>query len=262
MIASLPRVGDGPKFRDGVPQFLDRAYNVAYWMVQDRLQAEEIVERSYLRVSEHVQRGELTYHILCRAVIRVSMQTLWFQPPSAESGSEALDPHGPSFVHEPRVIAAAGLLDLAPTIRAAVVLHEVDRLSDGEAAAILDWPVRWVKRAVHAGLRQVQERFAQPVPLGLGEPPQSPKPMVLGSPTSAGSTPSRNGLLSRMPQEFWSKSEGPEWRNLIKQRPSAVGVLAADWEYLTRIAPPMSGDDLIMRLLKLGIGRPNTSDWR
>ena len=254
MIASLPRLGDGSKFRDGVPQFLDRVYNVAYWMVQDRLQAEEIVERSYLRVSEHVQCGELTYHILCRAVIRVSMQTLWFQPPSAESGSEALDPQKPSFVHEPRVIAAAGLLDLAPTIRAAVVLHEVDRLSDGEAAAILDWPVRWVKRAVHAGRRQVQERFAQPVPLGLGEPPQSPKPMVLGSPTSARSTPSRNG-------GSWSKAKRAKRGNTIRRRPGAVGVLPADWEYLRRIAP-RTGEDPVMRLIKLGIGRPNTSDWR
>ena len=45
------------------------------------------------------------------------------------------------------------------------------------------------------------------------------------------------------------------------QRPSAVGVLPADWEYVTRIAPGM-GEDPLMRLIKLGIGSPNTSDWR
>ena len=261
MNPSLTRLEDGSRSGDEPLEFLDRLYNVAYWMVQDPPQAEEIVERSYLRVSEQIQRGEVAYDALCRAVIQVSMQTLWFQPPSTEPGGEPLDPHRPWLVHEPRAVVAAGLSDLPPTIRAAVVLHDVDHRSDGEAAAILNWPVRRVQCAVHAGRGQVQQRLAQPLPIVLAERPGSPEPTALRSLAPASSNPSRKRLLSSMRQRLRSKAERAERGNVIRQRPSAVGVLPADWEYVTRIAPGM-GEDPLMRLIKLGIGSPNTSDWR
>lgn len=37
--------------------------------------------------------------------------------------------------------------------------------------------------------------------------------------------------------------------------------VSADWEDLTRIVPGV-GEDPLMWLMELGIGRPNTSDWR
>ncbi len=261
MTASLTRPEDGPGLGDEALQFLDRLYNVAYWMVQDPPQAEEIVERSYLRVSDQIHRGEVPYGTLCRAVVRLSMQTLWFQPPRAESGGEPLEPRKPSFVHEPRAIAAAGLLGLPPTIRAAVVLHDLDHLSDGEAATILDWPIRRLRRAVHAGRSQMRERFAQPPRTALAERPGSTERTALRSPTPASSNRSESKLLSRMWQRLWSKAKHAERGNVIGRRPSAVGVPPADWEYVTRIAPRM-GEDPLMRMIKLGIGRPNTSDWR
>lgn len=260
MMAKRTRSADRPKLWGGIIQFLDRMYNVAYWMVQDPFQAEEIVERSYLRVSAKLRRGEVAYDTLCRAVIQVSTETLWCQPASAESGSEALDHRRPALVHEPHTVVGAGLLDLSPTIRAAVVLHDVDHLSVGNAAAILDWPVRRLRRAVHAGRSQVQKRFARSLPIRVVDRLQSSNQMGLRSPTPARSTPSRNRLVSRMRRRFWSKAERAE-RGNDKHRPSAVGVLPADGEDLARTAPRM-GEDPLMRLIRLGIGRPNTSDWR
>ena len=94
---------------------------------------------------------------------------------------------------------------------------------------------------------------------GFAMPSQTRRKSLWEAPAS--SNPSRKRLLSSMRQRLRSKAERAERGNVIRQRPSAVGVLPADWEYVTRIAPGM-GEDPLMRLIKLGIGSPNTSDWR
>ena len=68
---------------------------------------------------------------------------------------------------------------------------------------------------------------------------------------------SRDGLLGWIRQAFRSEKERAAGDTIIKRRPRAIGVRAADWEYQTRIAAMIRGDAWI-RLMTGGRGQGAT----
>ena len=65
---------------------------------------------------------------------------------------------------------------------------------------------------------------------------------------------SRDGLLGRIRQAFRSEKERAAGDKIVKRRPRVTGVLAADWEYQTRVGAMIRGDAWMRLITREGPG--------
>jgi len=156
-------------FEEAVLPHLDAAYNLAHWLSRDGPQAEEVVQIACLRALQSFDgfRGDNARGWLLAIVRNAFYSSLRGPERRATEAAEDLDPAMTPRATEPdpetlALVAAdmrllrAGLRELAPPFREALVLREIEGLSYKEIAEIAGVPIGTVMSRLARARLQVQ----------------------------------------------------------------------------------------------------------
>jgi len=179
-LARLARAGDRGAFRELVDLYKDRLFNLAYRMLGNRHEAEEIVQDTFLRVFSHLDsyNAEKKFstwiyriaHNLCidRMRKRRKVYSLDAELPEGEGidgyAQMPLDESSPEellLVSETQRHVREAILELPDKYRSAVILKYLQDLSLNEIAEILDLPVTTVKTRVHRGREFLRKKLEE-----------------------------------------------------------------------------------------------------
>ncbi len=156
-------------FEAAVLPHLDAAHNLAHWLARDAAHADEVVQTACLRALQAFDgfRGGNARGWLLAIVRNVFYSSLRDPERRAARAAEDLDavptPRAPEPDPEELALVAAdmrllraGLRDLAPPLREALVLREIEGLSYKEIAEIGGVPIGTVMSRLARARQQVQ----------------------------------------------------------------------------------------------------------
>jgi len=179
-LARLARKGDHRAFAELVELYKDKLYHLARRMLSQRQEAEDIVQETFLRVYNHLDRYDENqkfstwiYRIatnLCIDRLRRRRQVYSLDAESSEH--EGLDgyamlpsddrtPESELLLSETQRILHDAIETLPAKYKSVIVLRYLQDLSLQEISEVLDMPVTTVKTRVHRGrefLRKKLER--------------------------------------------------------------------------------------------------------
>lgn len=156
---------------------LDAAYNLAYWIVRNRADAEDVVQDAYVRALRAFSscRGDVKPWLLT-IVRNVAYRALSVRERGSNvvSLDEALSPRGGAALlvsetpsAEDVLIAAEGhalvlraLAGLQPAFREVLVLREIEELSYAEIAVVIGSPIGTVMSRLSRARVELKRRLA------------------------------------------------------------------------------------------------------
>jgi len=172
-----------PEFERLALAHMDAAYNLAYWLVRNRDDAEDVVQDAYVRAfraydtvaGDDIKPWLLTivrnvaYHWLSvrkrtANVISIDEALAGHGEDSvarAEPASEEPSPEAVLVSRDDQAMLRAALAELPPAFREVIVLRELEELSYQEIAKIMDIPVGTVMSRLARGRDQLRQRLAQ-----------------------------------------------------------------------------------------------------
>ena len=159
--AEEPR-SQAPDFERVVEENADFVYNVALRMMGNPEEAEDVAQDAFLSAYRAYDRfrGESRASTwLYRVTVNAALMRLRKTKPARDLTQTGLDdievadwtasPHDEAVNAELREALTGGLKQLEPSLRAAVVLRDVQGLSSTEAAEVLDISVPALKSRLH-----------------------------------------------------------------------------------------------------------------
>ena len=175
--------GSGDDFRSLVIEFHPLAYSLAYKVLDNRADAEEVVQDAFVKVHDALGRfrgdSSLKTWIL-RIVMRLSLnrrrdrsRSAWHRLGLHRQGDEDLDEVSAIAAADPRDPEAEcisdetrrlvlGLLDELPaTLREALVLNSLEELSYDEIARVLQVPLGTVSSRIHSAREKLSRKLAE-----------------------------------------------------------------------------------------------------
>jgi len=170
-LVRLAKAGDRGAFADLVELYKDKIYHLAYRMLGNRQEAEDIVQETFLRVFRNLDRFDEALKFstwIYRIGTNLSIDRLRRRRVSysldAETGSdgdgqdwhglladENLTPEGRVLLSETQRRIRAAIDALPEKYKSVVILKYLHDLSLQEIGDILDMPVTTVKTRVHRG---------------------------------------------------------------------------------------------------------------
>lgn len=174
------REGDSAAFQQLFDTFSDKIYRLAVGLLQDEAEAESVVQDSFLRFFEHLDRFEGRSKIstwLYRVAYNASMDVLRKRRPFLSLNNDLDGEDGPipspailidwRDVPERRLTEAeiSAELDRAITslpekLRAIFILYEIEGLSHSESAEVLGISVSAAKVRLHRARLALREQLA------------------------------------------------------------------------------------------------------
>jgi RNA polymerase sigma-70 factor (ECF subfamily) len=170
-----------PRFEHLALQHLEAAYNLAFWLVRSRQDAEDVVQEAYLRALRAFAgfRGDDMRPWLLAIVRHTAYRWLNSRRRSSnvisieevyagnnERGAAELAAHEPNA--EARLIGAAeqgyllrALAQLPAAFREVVVLREIEGLSYREIAAVTGAPIGTIMSRLSRGRRDLRQTLTQ-----------------------------------------------------------------------------------------------------
>ena len=175
------RQGETAAFERLFETYSDKIYRLAAGLLEDNVEAEGVVQDSFLRLFEHLDRFEGRSKIgtwLYRVAYNVSIDRLRKRRPSLSITDEWDDENGPlptpiiltdwQNLPERRFTEAEINIELDKAIaalperlRAAFILYEIEGLSINESADILSISVSAAKVRLHRARLALRERLAE-----------------------------------------------------------------------------------------------------
>jgi RNA polymerase sigma-70 factor (ECF subfamily) len=163
--------GDQQAFVEIVNQYKDKLYNVAYRMLSNRQEAEDVVQETFLRMYSNIRQYDDSYRLstwiyrittnLCIDRLRkkkVAIDSLDEEFTEQEGNSlynrlssSEPTPEEVTLLQETQSIVQHAIDQLPPTYRAAILLKYIHDLSLQEISEILQIPVPTVKTRLHRG---------------------------------------------------------------------------------------------------------------
>ncbi len=170
-----------------VETFADPVYRLAYRMVQDPADAEDVLQETFLRVYLHIRdfRGDAglktwLYRIATRQALALlrrrqrkieAATTSWDEVasddeeeaiPAEERLAVAQEPSPETWVlaHETEDCVQQALATLSPTLRAALTLYLFENLTPTEIAAALEISPSAAKVRIHRARKALQQALA------------------------------------------------------------------------------------------------------
>ena len=174
--------GSAEAFRTLVLEFHPLAYSLAYKVVGEERDAEEIVQDAFVKIYHALPqfRGDASLKTwILRIVMRLSLnrrrdraRNAWHRLGLHLLGGEAENgqPDRPDHSPDPEAACIAGesrrlvvsYVDELPTpLREALILNSFEELSYDEISRILDVPVGTVSSRIHAARRKLRARLTQ-----------------------------------------------------------------------------------------------------
>lgn len=158
------RAGDDLAFRWLLERYRDRVVRLAAHILRGAADAEDVAQVAFLQAFRGIgrYRGDGSfytwlYHIVVRVCLDQRRLARWrretlVSPPETPVVDADLDRH----------ILVETLLDrLSPTVRAALVLHELEGLEYAEVAVVLGIPVGTVRSRIHAARQQFRSLWCE-----------------------------------------------------------------------------------------------------
>lgn len=179
-LARLALKGDQRAFAEIVSLYQDKLYHMAHRMLNNRQEAEDVVQETFLRVYKNLDRYDDTMKFstwIYRIATNLCIDRLRKRKPSYSLDAESADHEGldgysmiPSDDRTPE--SEILLSELQETIRQAIetlppkyktvmVLRYLQDMSLQEIGEVLDMPVTTVKTRVHRGREFMRKRLAR-----------------------------------------------------------------------------------------------------
>jgi len=174
--------GDRAAFSQLVREHYPAAYGLAYRLLGDRLDAEEVAQDAFLKIHGAIGsfRGEASLRTwIMRIVLRLSLnrrrdrsRSAWYRlglhasEPSSDVASPAAaspaaaSPEGQLLSRETRARIVALIGELPDDLRQVLLLNSMEELSYAEISAILSIPVGTVASRLHAARRRLATSLA------------------------------------------------------------------------------------------------------
>lgn len=167
----LAKEGNIPAFRALVEKHMRQAYNIAYGVVNDHAEAEDIAQESFVRVYQSIRsfRGDAQFSTwLYRIVANVSLNRMT-KTKARQKHEIPIDQV--TIAHQPHTVTPDHADDLQghieraihrlPTMqRAVVILRHLNGLSTKQVSGILRCSEGTVKTHLHRGLRKMRTLLA------------------------------------------------------------------------------------------------------
>ncbi|MBD2844081.1 RNA polymerase sigma factor SigW [Paenibacillus sp. IB182496] len=179
-LARMALKGDQQAFAEIVGLYQDKLYHMAYRMLGNRQEAEDVVQDTFLRVHKNLERYDQSMKFstwIYRIATNLSIDRLRKRRPGysldAESSEhEGLDgysmlpsddrtPESEALLSETQRTVHQAMATLPPKYKSVMVLRYLHELSLQEVGEVLDMPVTTVKTRLHRGrdfLRKKLER--------------------------------------------------------------------------------------------------------
>jgi RNA polymerase sigma-70 factor, ECF subfamily len=146
------------RFEEAILPHLDRAYNLARWLMQNPHDAEDCVQEAFIRAYKAFPRfreGDGKAWIMtivrnaCYSRIRQTQGRPDFEPLDEELPAPAKE--GPLFGEIDTEMLHEAMRKLAPEFREMIVLHDIEGLSYKEMAAVSGVPIGTVMSRLARG---------------------------------------------------------------------------------------------------------------
>ncbi|MCR8657722.1 RNA polymerase sigma factor SigW [Paenibacillus endoradicis] len=177
-LVKLALKGDQAAFAELVELYQEKLYHMAYRMLNNRQEAEDVVQDTFLRVYNNLERYDTTMKFstwIYRIATNLSIDRLRKRKPvyslDAESSDyEGLDgysmipsdnrtPESELLISETQQIIHQAIDTLPPKYKSVMILRYIHELSLQEVGDILDMPVTTIKTRVHRGREFLRKKL-------------------------------------------------------------------------------------------------------
>ncbi|WCK54804.1 RNA polymerase sigma factor SigW [Aneurinibacillus sp. Ricciae_BoGa-3] len=170
--------GDREAFAELVDLYKDRVYRIAYRMLGNKQEAEDVAQETFLKVYANIQSYDPNYKFstwiyriasnLCIDQIRKRKQT--FSLDAEVTGSDGLDWHdrlpdanqGPEetvITDELQEEVQSAIMKLSPNYRAIMILRYIEDLSLQEISEAISLPISTIKTRIHRGREALRKKL-------------------------------------------------------------------------------------------------------
>ncbi|RJX39199.1 RNA polymerase sigma factor SigW [Paenibacillus pinisoli] len=177
-LARLALKGDQQAFAELVDLYQDKLFHMAYRMLNNRQEAEDVVQDTFLRVYKNLERFDETlkfstwiYRIatnLCIDRLRKRKPTYSLDAESQEYDgldgysmipSDNRTPESELILSDTQRIIHQAMESLPPKYKSVMMLRYIQDLSLQEVGDILDMPVTTIKTRVHRGREFLRKKL-------------------------------------------------------------------------------------------------------
>ena len=177
-LVKLALKGDQAAFAELVELYQEKLYHMAYRMLNNRQEAEDVVQDTFLRVYNNLERYDTSMKFstwIYRIATNLSIDRLRKRKPvyslDAESSEyEGLDgysmipsdnrtPESEMLISETQRIIHQAIDTLPPKYKTVMILRYIHELSLQEVGDILDMPVTTIKTRVHRGREFLRKKL-------------------------------------------------------------------------------------------------------
>lgn len=176
-LARLARKGDQRAFAEIVELYKDKLYHLAYRMMNNRQEAEDVVQESFLRVFKNLDRYDENQKFstwIYRIATNLCIDRLRKRRPvyslDAETDHEGLDgysmlpsddrtPESELLLSETQKLIRDAVETLPVKYKSIMILRYLQDLSLQEISEVLDLPVTTVKTRVHRGREYMRKKL-------------------------------------------------------------------------------------------------------
>jgi len=179
-LAKLARNGDREAFRELVQLYKDKMYHLAYRMLSNKQEAEDVVQETFLRVYTNLNRYDDTHKFstwiyriatnLCIDRLRKRKGTLSLDAENPEgegidgydmlSSSDPL-PEQQLVLSETQQLIRDAIEKLPAKYKSIVILRYLHDMSLQEISNVLNMPVTTIKTRVHRGREALRKKLDQ-----------------------------------------------------------------------------------------------------
>lgn len=177
-LARMALKGDQQAFAEIVGLYQDKLYHMAFRMLSNRQEAEDVVQETFLRVYRNLDRYDESMKFstwIYRIATNLCIDRLRKRKPSYSLDAESTDhegldgysmipsddrtPESEALLSETQAIVQQAIETLPPKYKSVMVLRYLHDLSLQEIGDVLGMPVTTVKTRVHRGREFMRKRL-------------------------------------------------------------------------------------------------------
>ncbi|MFD0589233.1 RNA polymerase sigma factor SigW [Paenibacillus sp. GCM10027627] len=177
-LARLALKGDQQAFAELVDLYQDKLYHMAYRMLNNRQEAEDVVQDTFLRVYKNLDRFDETLKFstwIYRIATNLCIDRLRKRRPTYSLDAESQDydgldgysmipsdnrtPESELILSDTQRIIHQAMESLPPKYKTVMMLRYIQDLSLQEVGDILDMPVTTIKTRVHRGREFLRKKL-------------------------------------------------------------------------------------------------------
>ena len=177
-LARLALKGDQQAFAELVDLYQDKLYHMAYRMLSNRQEAEDVVQDAFLRVYKNLDRFDETLKFstwIYRIATNLCIDRLRKRKPTYSLDAESQDyegldgysmipsddktPESELILSDTQRIIHQAMESLPPKYKSVMMLRYIQDLSLQEVGDILDMPVTTIKTRVHRGREFLRKKL-------------------------------------------------------------------------------------------------------